>query len=160
MLKIVAIKLNTESNSRKSLIQTLHTNLKRSTTQSMFKTISAGLIRQTKNEEKDSNSSNTSLFTSACLGFSCPAHASDAPKCSWTKFGRALGATIVVFCQLCTNPSGYKLGRRKSSFTLDSSLIFNNPRRSLKRFSMIQPPIFCSFFCSGVIRMFIGANTT
>ena len=61
MLKIVAIELNTISNSRKSSIQTLHTDLKRSTTQFTFKSISAGLTRhtnETKNEEKDSNSSN------------------------------------------------------------------------------------------------------
>ena len=96
MLKIVAIKLNTVSNSWKSSIQ--HTDLKRSTTQSTFKNINAGLTRQTK-KEKDSNSSNPSLFTSACLGFSCPAHASDAPKRTLvTKFGRSLGATVVVFC--------------------------------------------------------------
>ena len=69
MLKIVAIKLNTVSNSRNSSIQTLHTDLKRSTTPSTFtSTISAGLTRhinETKNEEKDSNCSNASLFTSA-----------------------------------------------------------------------------------------------
>ena len=80
MLKIVVVKLNTISNSRKSSIQTLHTDLKRSTTQSTFKNISAGLTRRTKNEEKDSNSSNASLFTSACLGFSSPDHASSTPK--------------------------------------------------------------------------------
>ena len=80
MLKIVAIKLNTVSNSWKSSIQTLHADLKRSVTQSTFKNISAGLTRQTKNEEKDSNSLNTSFFTSVCLGFSCPAHARDTPK--------------------------------------------------------------------------------
>ena len=79
MLKIVAIKLNTISNSRKSSIQTVHTDLKCSTTQSTFKNISAGLTRQTKNEEKDSNSSNASLLTSACLGFSSPHHASNMP---------------------------------------------------------------------------------
>ena len=48
-----------------------------------FKIKRAGLTRHTnepKNEEKDSNSSNASLFTSALLGFSCPAHASDTPK--------------------------------------------------------------------------------
>ena len=72
MLKIVAIKLNTISNSRKSSIRTLHKDLKCSTTQSTFKNISAGLTRQTKNEDMDSNSSNASLFTSACLGFSSP----------------------------------------------------------------------------------------
>ena len=76
MLKIVAIKLNSISNSRKSSIQTLHTDLKRSKIQSTFKNISAGLTRQTKNEEKDRNSSNASLFTSACLGFNSPDHAS------------------------------------------------------------------------------------
>ena len=79
MLKIVAIKHNTLSNSRKSSIQTLHTNLKCSTTQSTFKNISTGLTRhvnETKNEEKDSNSSNTSLFTSALFSL---AHASNTP---------------------------------------------------------------------------------
>ena len=92
MLKIVAIKLNTISNSRKSNIQTLHKDL---TTQSTFKNISAGLTRQTKNEVKDSNSSNTSLFTSACLGFSSPDHASNTPiiRCNacdniWARFRR------------------------------------------------------------------------
>ena len=60
MLKISAIKLNTISNSRKSSIQIIHTDL--STTQSIFKNISDGLTRQTKNEEKDSNNSNASLF--------------------------------------------------------------------------------------------------
>ena len=78
MHKMLAIKLNTISNSRKSSIQTLHTDL--STTQSTFKNISASLTRQTKNEEKDSNSSNASLFTSACLGYSSPDHASNTPK--------------------------------------------------------------------------------
>ena len=63
MLKVVAIKLNTVINSRKSSIQILHTDLKRSTTQSTFKNIS--LTRQTKNEEKDSNSSNAIFFISA-----------------------------------------------------------------------------------------------
>ena len=67
MLKIVAIKLNTVSNSWKSSIQTLHADLKCSATQSTFKNISAGLTRQTKNKEKDSNSLNTSFFTSVCL---------------------------------------------------------------------------------------------
>ena len=62
MLKIVAIKL---TNSWKSSIQILHTDLKRSTTQSTFKNISAGLTRQTKNEEKDSISSNAIFFISA-----------------------------------------------------------------------------------------------
>ena len=65
MLKIIVIRLNTVSNSRKSSIQTLHTDLNRCTTQSTFNSISAGLTRQTKNKEKDSNSSNASLFTSA-----------------------------------------------------------------------------------------------
>ena len=83
MLKIVVIKLNTISNSRKSSIQTLHTDLKCSTTQFTFKNISAGLtrhIKETKNREKDSNSSNASLFTSAYLGFSSLDHASNTPK--------------------------------------------------------------------------------
>ena len=68
MLKIVAIKLNTVSNTRKRSIQTLHTDLKHSTIPSTFKSISAGLTRhinETKNEEKDSNSLNASLFISA-----------------------------------------------------------------------------------------------
>ena len=72
MLKIVVIKLNTVSNSRKSSIQTLHTDLKRSTTQSTFKNISASLTRLTKNEEKDSNSSNASFFTSALFRIQQP----------------------------------------------------------------------------------------
>ena len=50
-----------------------------STTQSTFKNISTGLTRQTKNEEKDGNNSNASLFTSA-LGFSSPDHMSNTPK--------------------------------------------------------------------------------
>ena len=78
MLKIVAIKLNTISNSRKSSIQTLHTDLN-ALKYNTFKNISAGLTRQTKNEEKDSNSSNASLFTSACLGFSSSDHSSNTP---------------------------------------------------------------------------------
>ena len=72
MLKIVVIKINTVSNSRKSSIQTLHTDLKSSTTQSTFKSISTGLTRQTKNEEKDSNSSNASFFTSALFRMQQP----------------------------------------------------------------------------------------
>ena len=64
MLKIVGIRLNTISNSRKSSIKTLHGDLKCCTTQSTFKNISAGLTRQAKNEEKDSNSLNASFFTS------------------------------------------------------------------------------------------------
>ena len=48
-----------------------------------------------------------------------------------TKFVRALGTTVTVFCRLCTNPSGYKLGRHKSYSTLDSSIIYKNPRQSL-----------------------------
>ena len=100
MLKIVAIKLNAVSNSRKSSIQTLHTDLKRSTTQSTFKSISAGLTRQTKNEENDSNSSNTSLSTSALfrihLSSSRKRHAQMGVTLV-TKFGHALGATVVCF---------------------------------------------------------------
>ena len=153
MLKIVAIMLNTVSNSRKSSIHTLHTDLKRSTTQSTFKSISAGLTRQTKNEEKDSNSSNASLFTSALfriqLSSSREQHAQMGVTLV-TKFRCALGATVVVFCRLCTNCSDSKLGPRQSRSTLDLSLIFKNPRRSLKIFSMVQPR-FCSFFCSRVI---------
>ena len=73
MLKIVAIKLNT--NSRKSSIQTLHTDLKCSTTHSTFKSISAGLtthISETKNKEKDSRSLNASLFTFALFTIQLP----------------------------------------------------------------------------------------
>ena len=66
MLKIVAKKQKTVSNSRKSSIQTLHADLKRCTTQSTFKNISAGL---NKNEVKDSNSSNASLFRRYCCVF-------------------------------------------------------------------------------------------
>ena len=69
MLKIVAIKLNTVIKPQKSSIQMLHTDLKRSTTQSTFKNISAGLTRQTKNEEKDSNSSNAIFLISALFRF-------------------------------------------------------------------------------------------
>ena len=101
MLKIVAIKLNTVSNSRKSSIQTLHTDLKRSTTQSTFKNISAGLTRQSKNEEKDSNSSNASLFTSDLFRIQQPSsHERHAQMgiTLVTKFRRALGTTVVVFC--------------------------------------------------------------
>ena len=72
MLKIVVIKINTVSNSRKSSIQTLHTDLKRSTTLSTFKNTSASLTRQTKNEEKDSNNSNASFFTSALFRIQQP----------------------------------------------------------------------------------------
>ena len=80
MLKIVVIKLNTVSNSRKSSIQSLYIDLKRSTTQSTFKNISASLTRQTKNKEKDSNSSNASFLLLLCSEFSSPAHANDTPK--------------------------------------------------------------------------------
>ena len=73
MLKIVAIKLNTLSNSRKSSIQTLHTDFKHSTTQSTFKSIRAGHMNETKNKEKDSNSSNAkTLFTSALFRIQLP----------------------------------------------------------------------------------------
>ena len=59
-----------------------------------------------------------------------------------TKFVCALGATVVFFCQLCTNPSSYRLGCRKNRSTLDSSLIFKNPRLSLeKRFFNGPTPI-------------------
>ena len=92
MLKIVAIKLNTISNSQNSSIQTLHTDLKCSTTQSTFKNISAGL---NKNEEKDSNSSYASLFTSVCLGSAAQITQSNTPKngCNardkiWARFRR------------------------------------------------------------------------
>ena len=105
MLKIVAIKLNIVSNSRKSSIQTLHTDLTRSTTQSTFKSISTGLTRhninETKNEEKDSNSSTVSLFTSTLfriqLPSSCEQHAQMGVMLV-TKFGSTLGTTVVVFC--------------------------------------------------------------
>ena len=111
MLKIVAIKLNTVSNSWKSSILTLHTDLTCSTTQSTFKNISAGLTRQTKNEDKDSNSSNTSLFTSL-FRIQQPSSQERHAQMGATlvpKFGHTLGATVVFFCRLHTNPSGYKL---------------------------------------------------
>ena len=75
MLKIVAIERNTVSNSWKSSIETLHTDLKCSTTQYTFKSISAGLTRhinETKNKVKDSNSLNASLFTSALFRIQLP----------------------------------------------------------------------------------------
>ena len=87
MLEIVAIKLNTVSNSRKSSIQTLHKDLERSTTQSTFKKISAGLTRQTKNEEKDSNSSNASFFTSVLLRIQQPSSRERCDKI-WACFRR------------------------------------------------------------------------
>ena len=87
-----------------------------------LKKISACLARQTKNEEKDSNSSAASLFNYACLGFSSPDHTSITPiKLGVqlvTKFGRALGATVVVLCRLYTTPSGYKIGHSKRRSTL------------------------------------------
>ena len=66
------------TNSQESSIQALHTDIERSTAQYTFKSIGAGLTRQInepKNEEKDSNSSSTSSFTS--VKFSCLAHASN-----------------------------------------------------------------------------------
>ena len=134
---------NTVSNSRKSSIQTLHMDLKHSTTQYTFKSISPGLprhIKETKNEEKDINSSTFALFRIQLPG-SHERHAQMGVKLM-TKFRLALGTTIVVFCRLCANPLGYRLGHCRSHSTLDSSLIFKNPRRCLKRFSMVQPPSF------------------
>ena len=96
MLKIVAIKLNTHG---KVGIQTLHTDLTCSTTQSTFKNISAGLTRQTKNEDKDSNSSNTSLFTSL-FRIQQPSSQERHAQMGATlvpKFGHTLGATVVFF---------------------------------------------------------------
>ena len=97
MLKIVAKKQKTVSNSQKSSIQTLHADLKRCTTQSTFKNISAGL---NKNEVKDSNNSSAPLFTSALFRIqqpsSCERHTQMGVTLV-TKFGRALGATVVFF---------------------------------------------------------------
>ena len=74
-------KKNSISNSRESSIQTLHTDLKRSTAQYTFKSIGADLTRQIKepkNKEKDINSSSTSSLTS--VKFSCLAFVSNMPK--------------------------------------------------------------------------------
>ena len=104
MLKIVAIKLSTVSNSRKSSIRTLHTDLKHSTTRYTCTSIGAGLtkhVNETENEEKDSNSSNASLFTSALFRIQLPSsHERHAQMdvTLVTKFGHALGSTVVVFC--------------------------------------------------------------
>ena len=104
MLKIEAIKLNTVSNPRKSSIQTFQTDLRCSTTPSTFKSISAGLTRhinETKNEEKDSNSLNASLFISALFRIQLPSSHERHTQMGVmliTKFGPALGATVVVFC--------------------------------------------------------------
>ena len=65
MLKIVAIKINTVSNAWKSSIEILHTDLKCSTTQYTFKSISARLTRHT-NETKNEKRTVTSR-TLICL---------------------------------------------------------------------------------------------
>ena len=55
-------------------IQTLHTDLECSTAQFTLKSISAGLTnqREPKNEEKNGNSLNASLFTSALFRIQLP----------------------------------------------------------------------------------------
>ena len=161
MLKIEVIKLNTISNPRKSNIQTLHTDLRCSTTPSTFKSISAGLtkcINETKMKKRTATARTLICLFLLCLGFSCPDHVSDTQMGVMliTKFGCALGAIVVFFCRLCTNPSSYKLGRRKNRSTLDSSLIFKNSRRSLEKRFFLSNPRFCNCFCSRVIHMFIG----
>ena len=75
---------------------------------STFKSINAGLTRhinETKNEEKDSNSSNASLFTSALFRIQLPSSRERHAQMgvTLTKFGHALGATVVAFL-----PSLYK----------------------------------------------------
>ena len=75
MLKIIAIKINIVSIAWKSSIETLHTDLKCSTKQYTFKSISACLtihINETKNEEKDCNSLNAYLFASALIRIQQP----------------------------------------------------------------------------------------
>lgn len=65
----------TVSNSRKSRSRLFITDLKHSTTQYTFKSRSAGLtkhIKVTKNEEKERNSSNASLFISALFTIQLP----------------------------------------------------------------------------------------
>ena len=79
-----------------------------------IKSISDGLTRhinETKNKEKDSNSSDVSLFTSALIQLpsSRERHAQIGVMLV-TKFGRTLGATVVVFCQLGTILQANKLG--------------------------------------------------
>ena len=120
MLKIVAIKQKTVSNSWKSSIYP-DSSCRPLT---LYNTIHIQEYKRwsNKNEVKDSNSSNASLFTSALFRIqqpsSCERHTQMGVTLV-TKFGRALGATVVFFCRLCTNPSGYKLGGRKSRSTLE-----------------------------------------
>ena len=77
----------------------------------------------------------------------------------------------MVFCRLCKNPSGYKLGCRKGCSMLASSLVHKNPGWCLKSFSMVQISLqgdmvavlksqynlfIVSLFGSRVIYTFIG----
>ena len=98
---IVVIKLNTVSNSRKSSIQALHTDLKRSTTQYPFKSISAGLTRhtkETKNKEKTVTARTLLCLLLIYLVFSFPPGSCERhAQMAVTKFGCALGATVVFF---------------------------------------------------------------
>ena len=97
MLIIVVIKLNTISNSRKVVSRLFTKTSKALQHNPHLKKISAGLTRQTKNEEKDSNSSNASLFTSACLGFSSPDHASNTPI-NWCNACDKIRAHFMRYC--------------------------------------------------------------
>ena len=87
-----------------------------STSKSRFGCISAGLIKNPKNKEKDSNSSNACLFTSALFRIqqlgSCKRHAQMGITLV-TKFGNTLDAIVVSFCRL-SNPIGNKLGCHRS----------------------------------------------
>ena len=66
---------NTSSNSPESSVQILHVDLECSTVQLTFQSINASLTRsimQPKNEEKDINSSNASLFTFSLFRIQLP----------------------------------------------------------------------------------------
>ena len=87
-------------------------------------------IRQPRNKVKDYITAQTLLcLLFLYLGFSFPTHVSAAHSCGCnptlvTKFVCALGTTVVLllFCRLCTNPSGYNIGCYRSHSIMSSSL--------------------------------------
>ena len=80
MLKIVAIKLNTIYPCHGKVVSRLFTKTSNALQHNHIQEYKRwSNKKQTKNEEKDSNSSNASLFKSACLGFSSPDHTSNTP---------------------------------------------------------------------------------
>ena len=73
-------------------------------------------------KKRDSTRSNASLSTLALFIIQLPgSHEQHAQMgvTFVTKFGRTLGATVMIFCQLCTNPSGYNLGRHTTPLELN-----------------------------------------